>query len=53
MTTSTKDDSQRTAARVAGISCLFTMAIVVFANYSLFDSSLQHWLSLVLLDHAA
>jgi hypothetical protein len=33
MTISTIDDSQRTAARVAGFTCLFTMAIVVFANF--------------------
>jgi hypothetical protein len=31
------DDSQRTAARVAGLSCLLTMAIVVFANYELLN----------------
>jgi hypothetical protein len=30
---STIDDSQRGAAKVAGFSCLFSMAIVVFANY--------------------
>ena len=33
MTISTIDNSQRTAARVAGFTCLFTMAIVVFANF--------------------
>jgi hypothetical protein len=32
---STIDDSQRTAAKVAGFTCLFGMAIVVFANYGL------------------
>ena len=31
------DDSQRTAAKVAGLSCLLTMAIVVFANYGLLN----------------
>ena len=36
MTVSTIDDSQRTAARVAGFACLFAMAIVVFANYGIF-----------------
>ena len=36
MTVSTIDDSQRTAARVAGFTCLFGMAIVVFANYGIF-----------------
>ena len=36
MTTSTiDDDSQRTAAKVAGFSGLFAVAIVVFANYVL------------------
>jgi hypothetical protein len=34
---STFDDSQRTAAKVAGLSCLLTMAIVVFANYGLLN----------------
>jgi len=34
---STIDDSQRTAAKVAGFSCLFSMAIVVFANYALYS----------------
>ena len=29
------DQSQRTAARVAGFTCLFTMAIVVFANFGI------------------
>jgi hypothetical protein len=30
------DGSQRTAARVAGFTCLFAMAIVVFANYGIY-----------------
>ena len=37
VTVSTIDDSQRTAAKVAGLSCLLTMAIVVFANYGLLN----------------
>ena len=37
MTISTIDESQRTAARVAGFTCLFTMAIVVFANFVIHD----------------
>lgn len=37
MIISTIDNSQRTAARVAGFSCLFSMAIVVFANYGLLN----------------
>src|SRR5437588_7783384 len=37
MTISTIDDSQRAAAKVAGFSCLFGMAIVVFANYGLLN----------------
>src|SRR5438309_5992780 len=37
MTINTIDDSQRTAARVAGFTCLLTMAIVVFANYGLLN----------------
>jgi hypothetical protein len=37
MTISTIDNSQRTAAKVAGISLLFSMAIVVFANYVLLN----------------
>src|SRR5947208_6898859 len=37
MTTSTIDQSQRTAAKVAGFTCLFGMAIVVFANYALYS----------------
>src|SRR4029077_1357871 len=31
------DDSQRTAAKVAGFTGLFAMAIVVFANYALLN----------------
>jgi hypothetical protein len=37
MTISTIDDSQRTAARVAGFTCLFTMATVVFANFRIHE----------------
>ena len=37
MTISTIDDSQRTAAKVAGFSGLFAVAIVVFANYALLN----------------
>ena len=37
MTISTIDNSQRTAAKVAGLAGLFTMAIVVFANYGLLN----------------
>ena len=37
MTIRTIDNSQRTAAKVAGISLLFSMAIVVFGNYVLLD----------------
>ncbi len=37
MTISTIDNSQRTAAKVAGLSGLFAMAIVVFANYVLLN----------------
>jgi hypothetical protein len=37
MTISTIDNSQRTAAKVAGFACLFGMAIVVFANYGLLN----------------
>ena len=37
MTISTVDNSQRTAAKVAGVSGLFSMAIVVFANYALLN----------------
>ena len=38
MTISRIDNSQRTAAKVAGASGLFAMAIVVFANYALLSS---------------
>src|SRR5712692_5832054 len=37
MTINTIGNSQRTAAKVAGFSCLLTMAIVVFANYALLN----------------
>jgi len=37
MTTSIIENSQRTAAKVAGWSFLFTMIIVVFANYGLLN----------------
>jgi hypothetical protein len=37
MITRTIDNSQRTAAKVAGFSILFSMAIVVFANYGLLN----------------
>ncbi len=37
MTSSTIDNSQRTAAKVAGWSILFSMAIVVFGNYVLLN----------------
>jgi uncharacterized protein DUF4386 len=37
MTTVTIDNSQRTAAKVAGVAILFSMAIVVFANYCLLN----------------
>jgi hypothetical protein len=37
MTISTLDKSQRTAAKVAGITCLFAMAIVVFANFGIHE----------------
>jgi hypothetical protein len=37
MTLVTIDNSQQTAAKVAGIAGLFTMAIVVFANYGLLN----------------
>jgi len=37
MTIDTIDNSQRTAAKVAGVSGLFAMAIVVFANYALLN----------------
>ena len=37
ITVSKIDNSQRTAAKVAGWSCLLTMAIVVFGNYGLLN----------------
>jgi len=37
MTITTIDQSQRKAARVAGFTCLFTMAIVVFANFGIHE----------------
>ena len=37
MTISIIDESQRKAARVAGFTCLFTMAIVVFANFGIYE----------------
>ena len=37
MTISSIENSQRTAAKVAGVSFLFSMAIVVFANYVLLN----------------
>src|SRR5438132_4096700 len=37
MTISTIDDSQRTAAKVAGFTGLLAVAIVVFANYALLN----------------
>src|SRR5712692_3179938 len=37
MTINKIDNSQRTAAKVAGLSCLFMMAIVVFSNYALLN----------------
>lgn len=37
MTTGTIDNAQRTAAKVAGFALLFSMAIVVFANYGLLN----------------
>ena len=37
MTISTIDESERRAAKVAGFSCLFTMAIVVFANFGIHE----------------
>src|ERR1700687_3539524 len=37
MTVNAIDDSQRKAARVAGLTCLFTMAIVVFANFAIHE----------------
>ena len=37
MTTSTIDNSQRIAAKVAGFACLFGMAIVVYSNYGIYE----------------
>jgi hypothetical protein len=37
MTISTIDQSQRTAAKVAGFACLFGMAIVVYSNYGIYE----------------
>ena len=37
MTISTIDNSQRTAAKVAGIALVFSMVIVVFANFALLN----------------
>jgi Domain of unknown function (DUF4386) len=37
MTISSIDESQRKAAKVAGFTCLFTMAIVVFANFGIHE----------------
>lgn len=37
MTISTIDESQRKAAKVAGFTCLFAMAIVVFANFGIHE----------------
>jgi hypothetical protein len=37
MTFNTIDSSQRTAARVAGFACLFTMATVIFANFGIHE----------------
>ena len=37
MTSSGIDESQRTAARVVGFTCLFTMATVVFVNFGIHD----------------
>jgi hypothetical protein len=37
MTISTIDESQRRAAKVAGFTCLLTMAIVVFANFGIHE----------------
>ncbi len=42
MTISMIDNSQRTAAKVAGIAGLLTMAIVVFANYGLLNPLIVH-----------
>ena len=37
MTIGTIDESQRKAATVAGFTCLFMMAIVVFANFGIHE----------------
>ncbi len=37
MTAAPVDDSQRAAARIAGLSYLFSVAIVIFANYALLN----------------
>lgn len=37
MTISTIDESQRKAAKIAGFVCLFTMAIVIFANFGIHE----------------
>ena len=37
MTTSTIDNSQRTAAKVAGFACLFGIAIVIYSNYGIYE----------------
>ena len=37
MIISTIEESQRKAARVAGVACLFTMATVIFANFAIHD----------------
>jgi len=37
MTITTIDESQRTAAKVAGFTCLFMMAIVVLANFGIHE----------------
>jgi hypothetical protein len=37
MTIGKIDNSQHTAAKVAGLSCLLTMAIVIYANYALLN----------------
>lgn len=37
MTISPIEDSQRTAAKVAGLSCLITFATVVYVNFGIYD----------------
>ena len=37
MTINTIDNSQRTAAKIAGLACLFGMAIVVYSNYGIYE----------------